>query len=34
LQVIGRITAATGISVVDQQGKPLMIAGAGWDHFG
>ena len=34
LQVIGRITAATGISVIDHQGKLLVVAGAGWDHFG
>ncbi|MBM4461968.1 MAG: thiamine-phosphate kinase [Chloroflexi bacterium] len=31
--LIGEITRAGGVSVVDKEGEPLVAGGKGWDHF-
>lgn len=33
LQVIGKVTAGSGIRVIDAQGQPVSMARPGWDHF-
>jgi len=33
ITVIGRITAESGVSLVDAEGGPVQGLGAGWDHF-
>ncbi len=33
LTVVGEVVAGEGVAVVDEQGRPLALAEAGWDHL-